>query len=55
MADDELPLPQELRLPSVRLPVKPELTAPGGVIPPEGPDRLAGLRRTWGAGGRLGR
>jgi hypothetical protein len=48
MADDELPLPQELRLPSLRLPVKPELTAPGGVIPPEGPDRLAGLRRTWG-------
>jgi len=46
VTDDELPLPQDLRLPAVRLLVKAEFTASGDVIPREAPDRLAGLRRT---------
>ena len=55
VANDDLPLPQELCLPAVRLPVKAELAGPSDVIHADCPDRLAGLRRSWRAGSRLGR
>jgi hypothetical protein len=53
VADDELTLPQELRLPSVALPVKAKFATPRHVIHADRPNRLAGRRLSWGGWGAV--